>query len=174
MKKLFEYALAGACLVLSMSRGGPHPDFIPMQKARATARELFRAGNPAAAVSSLRTSTRAEPVPGGQEITLIQRLMEIAAECYNRRDLALARTVANEAFALAAPLLVANDQATRGRRSEMAGSLGILKEDLFNDFKAAEAYYRVAVQIDPGNRQGALRQNVAIERQKAKRRSGGS
>jgi hypothetical protein len=165
MKSLFLIALV---FVVNVGFSAPRPEFALQAKARATATDFFRAGNVAAAIAQLTATVRAEVTPNLRDVALLESVAEVAAECYNRRELALGRSVANEAFVRAAPLFANNNPATRSQRANLASTLGLLKDELFHDWAGAESYYAAALSLDEGNKTATARQQALRERQKAK------
>ena len=142
-------------------------------RARIAATDLFRAGNPAAALDHLRSNLNLEAGPDGAVRGLVQNLTEMACTLYNRRELTLARTVLGAAIATAQPILDRKSAVADSRGSELVSALGLLSEHVGHDARQAGNLYDAATALNPGNLVNADRKKAVVDRQKARAGAGG-
>jgi hypothetical protein len=93
----------------------------------------------------LAANLRPETTPTNLAIDIAQQWTTIAVHFFNIRDNATARTVADEAFAAAGPLVM---QPTPGC-ADLFCNLGLLCERLFQTTDIAREYYQAAVLANP-------------------------
>ncbi|HCN28431.1 MAG TPA: hypothetical protein DIT64_06605 [Verrucomicrobiales bacterium] len=147
-------------------------EFHQLQRTQRSAADLIRAGTPAQAVAHLRQNLRAEPGPGGEASALPQALLELAADFFNRREIAPARQALEQARTLAGPVLAGTTGATPQRRAQLYSSFGLLYEAILFDPANALACYEAALSLHPAEPLSRNRRLGLIEKQR--RRMGGS
>ena len=145
---------------------GPKEDSLQNRRTRAAATNLFQADTPSSAMLHLRQNLRPETGPAGDITGLVQNLIEIAGDLYNRRDMKHARETTAQALLAAEPILSGQVQAPALRRADLYASLGVLHETVMFDLQTAQRYYDSATNLNPGDELNNRRKTAAVEKQR--------
>jgi len=143
---------------------GPKEDSMQNRRTKHAAIALFQTDAPGSAVLYLRQNLRPETGPSGDVTGLVQSLIEIAGEFYNRRDMRRARETTAQALSVAEPILTGQMQASALRRAELNTSLGMLHETVMFDLKTAQTHYDAAGVLNPGDPLNKRRKTAIIEK----------
>jgi hypothetical protein len=144
---------------------GPKEDLLQNQRTKRSAINLFQTDAAGVAVSYLRQNLRPENGPAGDVTGLVQTLIEIAGEFYNRRDMKRARETSVQAVSAAEPILSGQTQASALRRADLYASLGILHEIVMFDLRTAQTYYDAAILLNPADELSKRRKSAMVEKQ---------
>lgn len=156
-----------ALILLTFSASAvPKEDSLQDRRTKRAAINLFQTGAPGSAVLYLRQNLRPEAGPAGDITGLVQGLIEIAGEFYNRRDIKRARETTAQALLAAEPILSGRTQASALRRADLYASLGVLHETVMFDLRSAQTYYDAASALNPADELIKRRKTANVEKQK--------